>query len=121
MNYAPALIIPQGTTRLITVTNIVDSAGAPLSVSGWAVHATIRAPGIGSAVVGEWSTTPTGTQGTATTTGSTITILIPAAMSTAWTWSRGVLQAELTEPGINGRTERIIDQPVRLTPEVVTT
>ncbi len=117
----PALTIPQGTTRIITVNNIIDGIGAPLSVSGWSVHAVIRAPGIGSPIVGDWSTTPTGTQGTAAAFGTTITLLITPTMSAAWTWSRGVLQAELTEPGPNGRTERIIDQAVHLTPETVTT
>jgi hypothetical protein len=116
----PTLTIPQGTTRQITATNIIGSDGSPLDITGWSVHAVIRAPGIGSPIVGEWSTTSATGIGVASVSGNTMTLLITADMSAAWDWSRGVLQAELTEPGPGGRTERIIDQPVRLSPEAVT-
>lgn len=115
------LTILQGTTRSITASAIVGADGAPLDVTGWAVLARLRQNSVTGPVVAEWSTTPTGPQGTATASGSAVTIVITPAMSAAWNWRRGVLHAEITEPGVNGRVERIIDVIVHLDREVVTT
>jgi len=114
-----ALTITQGATRQIVASNIVDGNGQPLDVTGWGVHAVIRRRDITGPIVAEWSTTPTGTQGTASVGGTTLTLIITPAMSAAWAWAAGVLQAEITEP-ITGRVERIIDTPVSLNPEAVT-
>lgn len=115
----PTLTIPQGADHSITATAIRGSDGNPLDVTGWAVHAVIRAPGTGGPIVGEWSTTPTGAMGVASVSGTTVTLQIAASMFTDFNWSRGILQTKVTEPG-PGRTERLIDRPVRLSPDVVT-
>lgn len=114
------LVIAQGTTRTIQAAAIVDAAGAALDVTGWSVRAVIRQDTVRGAVVAEWvSGTPSGSQGQATASGSTVSLAITPSMSSAWTWSRGVLQAEITEPG-GARVERIIDRPVILSAEAVT-
>ncbi|MGH3882113.1 MAG: hypothetical protein ACRDRC_01755 [Pseudonocardiaceae bacterium] len=113
------LTITQGTTRTVTAADIVDAAGAPLVVTGWSVRAVIRRGAVAGPVVADWSTTPTGSQGQAAATGSTVTLSITPAMSAAWTWTMGRLHCEITEPGPNGRVERIIDEHVYLDPEAV--
>lgn len=117
----PTITVTQGTTRTIVISGIVDANGAPLDVSGWAVVAQIRrGTDTGSPLLAEWvSGTPTGTQGQATATGSTIQLAVPYAMSTAWTFRRGLLQCEITEPGPNGRRERIADTAITVDREVV--
>lgn len=118
MTTTTQLTIPQGTTRTIKASNIKDGAGAALDVTGWSVRAVIRQAGVTGPVVADWSTSPSGPQAQATASGTEVTLAITPAMSAAWTWSTGVLQAELTEPG-PGRVERIIDVLVYLDPEAV--
>lgn len=113
------LTIPQGTTRAITVKNITDADGQPLDVSSWAVHAVARYGGIPGPVVAEWSTTPTGDQAQATASGSTVTLPISPALSSAWTWDMAILHVEITEPGANGRVERIAAVELLLDREAV--
>lgn len=111
--------VTQGATRTISISGIVDSAGAPLDVTGWAVHAQVR-QFAGEPLLAEWvSGTPTGTQGQATASGTTVELAIPYAMSTAWTWRDGRLHVEITEPGANGRRERIADDRIVVDPEIV--
>lgn len=143
------IIITQGTTRTIKASNIVDGNGQPLIITGWAVLAVIRElvshatrdrqwaaaaswasypssaypsyepSAVTGPMVAEWSTTPTGTQGTATAIDREVTLAITPVMSTAWAWRHGVLHAEITEPVSPFRVERIIDRVVYLDPEGV--
>lgn len=113
------LTIPQGTTRTIKISSITDADGNPLDVSSWAVHAVARDGGVAGPVVAEWATNPTGSQGTATASGTTVTLAIPAAMSSAWYWDTALLHVEVTEPGVNGRVERIASATLVLDHEVV--
>lgn len=110
--------IAQGTTRTIRADNITDANGTPLDVTGWAVHAVARRNAVWGTVLSEWSTTPTGAQGTATSTGSTVTLQITPALSTAWNCRRVVIQAEITNPA--GWVERIIDETYDVAREAVT-
>lgn len=116
------MILTQGLSEVVKVTGIVDADGDPLDVTGWAVAAALvetDEAGQRCDVVAEWSTTPTGDQGQATAVGSTVTLTITPAMSSAWTWRRGVLQAEITEPAPSSRTGRVIDEVCYLDPETV--
>lgn len=111
--------IAQGTTRTIIISGIVDSNGDPLTITGWSVRAQIRRlPD--SPLLAEWVTgTPTGTQGQATASGTEVRLQVPYAMSEAWTWRVATLHVEITEPGVNGRRERITDVPIVVDPELV--
>lgn len=112
-----ALTIVQGTDMEITASDIrID--GELVDLTGWTVHAVLRRDHVEGAVVAEWHTSPSGSQGQATVGNGTAALKITAAMSSAWTWSRGVVQAEATEPG-PGRRKRIIDRPVCLDREAV--
>lgn len=138
------ILITQGATRTIKASNIVDGNGQPLIITGWAVLAVIRQlyrrsvidrqwataaswsshpsyepSAVTGPVVAEWSTTPTGTQGTATALDREVTLAITPAMSTGWSWEHGVLHAEIREPISPFRVERIIDRVVYLDPEAV--
>lgn len=111
--------VTQGATRTVVVSGIVDSAGAPLTVTGWTVHAQVREAQEGP-LLAEWvSGTPTGSQGQATASGTSVTLSVPYAMSSAWTFRTGRLHVELTEPGVNGRRERIADERIVVDPEIV--
>lgn len=115
-----SVTITQGADRTIRVSDITDAAGAPLDVTGWAVHATLRNSTVSGPVIAEWHTTPTGDQLDATATGTEVTLAIPADVSAAWVWARGVIHAEIKEPGVDGRTERILDEIAYLDREAVT-
>ena len=110
MSPTATLELTQGTTRAIVVSGIVDANGAALAVTGWAVRAQARRTPTGAVLLAEWvSGTPAGTQGQAVADGSTVTLTIPPAMSDTWTWRTAVLHIEITEPGTDGREERIGD------------
>lgn len=56
-----SLIIDQGTTRVIDVSDIVDDDGEDLDITGWTVRAVARREALNPEVRAEWRTTPTGT------------------------------------------------------------
>lgn len=108
--------IKQGTTTSIKASDVrID--GVLTDMTGWTVYAVLRRDHVGGAVVTQWHTSPTGSQGQAVAGNGTAELKITAAMSSVWTWSRGVVHAEATEPGVGGRVARIIDEPVYLDPE----
>lgn len=113
--------IYQGEDCAVTISDIVDGAKQPLDVTGWTVHAMARPSATSATLWAEWvSGTPTGSQGQATAAGSVVTLTVPAAMSSAWTWVRRTaeLQVEIVEPG-GARTARVADASVYLDPEAV--
>ena len=110
------LTFPQATTRTIWVRNMVDGNNAPLDVTGWAVLATATGPGPLSTVVEQWSTSPTGNQGQATATGTSISLAVPASMSASWLIHYAMLDISVTEPGPGGRTERFAPVGLIITP-----
>lgn len=100
--------IKQGTSRVIRARNILDANGDPLVVTGWSVHAVACRNTTGGTVLSEWSTSPTGTQGTATAIGSEVALQITPGMSASWNCNRVVVQAKLRSPA--NQAERIINQ-----------
>ncbi|MGH4009404.1 MAG: hypothetical protein ACRDTH_14845 [Pseudonocardiaceae bacterium] len=111
--------IKQGTTTGIKASDLrID--GVLTDMTGWSIHAVLRRDHVAGAIVAEWHTTPTGSQGQAVAGNGTAELKITPAMSSPWTWSRGVVHAEATEPGVNGRVARIIDEDVYLDREAVT-
>jgi hypothetical protein len=113
------LTFDQGTDEIVQVANLVDAAEQPLVVDGWTVHATARADYTGGAILAEWRTNPTGSDGTATASGRTVTLKITPAMSAAWTATRIVCQIKITEPGEGGRVARPGNLLLLMTPDAV--
>jgi hypothetical protein len=130
-------IIPQGVDCWIEASNIINvRTGTPMDVTGCAVHAVARAlyerRVLGrrlfqyrmlNPVVAEWSTTPTGTQGTAIAGGAItdqVQLHVTPAQTSGWRCPLVLIQAELTDP-ITGYVERIIDEVYEVSWEVVTT
>lgn len=112
------LTIKQGEDCEITASDIrID--GVLTDLTDWTVHAMLRRDHAEGAVIAEWHTSPNGSQGQATVGNGTAALKITPAMSSGWAFSRGVVQAEATEPG-PGRRKRIIDRPVYLDREAVT-
>lgn len=106
MGDPPTLVIDQGTSRTVVVSDVVDGNGDPLDLTGWTVHAVARAPSVHGTVVGVWRTTPGVGEGTATISGNSISLDVPPDISDAWTFATAVLHIEVQEPGTDGRQER---------------
>lgn len=136
-------IIQQGTDCWIEANNIIDvRSGAQMDVTGFSVHAVARAIYDGgrfvhgkpnssrraymyrmiTPVVAEWSTSPSGTQGTATAGGSVIDrvqLHVTPAQTKSWRCPLVIVQAEMTDP-ITGYVARIIDELYEVNFEAVT-
>jgi hypothetical protein len=128
-------IILQGVDCWIEANNIINvRTGQAMDVTGCSVHAVARAlyerRVLGrrlyqyrmiNPVVAEWSTTPTGTQGTATAGGAItdqVQLHVTPTQSSGWRCPLVIIQAELTDP-ITGFVERIIDEVYEVSFEVV--
>jgi hypothetical protein len=128
-------IIRQGVDCWIEANNIINvRTGLSMDVTGFSVHAVARAlyerRVLGrrlfqyrmlNPVVAEWSTTPTGTQGTATAGGAVtdqVQLHITPTQTSGWRCPLVMIQAELTDP-VTGYVERIIDEVYEVSFEVV--
>lgn len=123
--------IVQGTTTAITAGNIrID--GALIDPTGWTIHAVLRRDHVEGLLVATWRNIPGPGEGLAEVAPADLNIdpsavgqkwvylRITPEMSSAWTLSRGVCHAEITEPsGSPPRKARIIDRPVYLDREAV--
>jgi hypothetical protein len=104
---AEPLLIKQGTTRSITITNLRDAHGQPLDPTGWGIHGVAR-PGIWAASVAVWRNNPDLNAGELLaeivddeTGGKQIDLDIDPAVSDSWHWSVAVLDVEIQEPLTN--------------------
>lgn len=125
-------IIRQGVDCWIEANSIINvRTGQPMDVTGASVHAVARAiyerwtlgkPNhlrgyrwaipMNSPIVAEWSTSPTGTQGTATAGGAItdqVQLHVTPEQTKGWRCPLVIIQAELTDP-ITSYVERIIDE-----------
>ena len=101
------LIVDQGANYALSIPVLNDNGG-PTTVTGWTVTGQIRAYPNGSTVLHELELTVGGT---------TVTLQIPAADSSAWTWRTGRYDVELTSP--DGLVKaRLIEGLVVVRPEV---
>jgi hypothetical protein len=135
-----AQVIRAGEDCWIEARDITDvRTGNLIDVTDYPVHATARAayqryvlgrPQYAQAmryrmltpVIAEWSTTPTGTQGTITAGGSDpylVSIHITPTQSLGWRAPLVIIQAELTDP-ITGYKSRIVDEIYELSYDAVT-
>jgi hypothetical protein len=128
-------IIKQGVDCWIEANGIINvRTGQAMDVTGASVHAVARAlyerRVLGrrlfqyrmiNPVVAEWSTTPTGTQGTAIAGGQItdqVQLHVTPAQTSTWRCPLVIIQAELTD-AITGYVERIIDEVYEVSFEVV--
>lgn len=135
-------IIRQGVDCWIEANNITNvRTGDPMDVTGFAVYGVARAiydrwflgkpnylrggwrfrPSMWSPVVSEWSTSPTGTQGSATAGGAItnqVVLHVTPAQTRLWKCPLVLIQAELTDP-ITSYVERIIDEVYEVNFEAV--
>ena len=130
-------IIRQGVDCWVEATSIINlRTGLPMDVTGYFVHAVARARyerrvlgrrtlqyRMISPVVAEWSTAPTGTQGTAVAGGAVtdrVQLHVTPTQTATWRCPLVNIQAEMTDP-ITGYVERIIDIILEVSFEAVTT
>jgi hypothetical protein len=108
------LVIKQGTTRTVAITNLRDANGQTLDPTTWSIHGVAR-PGYWAASVAVWRNSPNVLLGelfavvvaasSPTTPGEKqIDLHIDPAVSDTWTWSVVNLDVEIQEPG-TGRQE----------------
>jgi hypothetical protein len=106
-------VIEQGTTWRCRWPVINPTTGAALNISAWSARAQVRKWAGADEVLHEWSTTAgnltVGADGY-------LTITVTPAESTAWTWSEGRYDIELTDP--TGEVVRIAAGPVMVSPEI---
>jgi hypothetical protein len=130
-------IIRQGVDCFITASNIIGvTTGEPVDVTGYTVYAAARAiygdryhlgkPNVVrgwwwsaaayAPIIAEWSTSPTGTQGTVIaglSNGGTVTnqiqLHVTPTQTSTWRCPLVIIQAEMTDPNTNF-VGRIIDE-----------
>lgn len=106
------LVIPQG-SYWETSWRVRDSDGVPLAdLSGWSARAQIRATLDSASVLHEWSVAA----GNVTLSAPWVTLIVFDTDSDAWTWTDGVYDIEVTDPG--ARVYRIAEGTVFVSREV---
>lgn len=105
------LTIIQGATWQIAWP-ITDLSGAPIDLTGWTVRSQVRPSPDSSTVYYEWSTAV----GNASVLNSRVTLSVRPVESSAWTWTDGAFDIELTD--LLGRVARIVEGTVSVSPEV---
>ena len=109
------LVIQQGSDCEIRVPDVVDADGVPITVwVGYEVHAQVRERVDSTAVLHEWSSENPGA--TVTFEGSDVVLAVSSATSTAWTWTSGRYDIELTNP--DGEVARIAEGHITVSREV---
>ena len=109
------LIVPQGTTYTYVVTFVdPDNAGAPVDLSGYSARMQARAKVADTATL--YSTTSSGGHLTLGATAGTVTLVIPASVTAAWTFKRAVFDLEVESP--SGAVYRLVKGVLSVDPEV---
>lgn len=111
MSTTTRLVIQQGTTWAISWP-ITDEQGSPLDVTGYTVRSQVRPAKDADEVLHEFSTE----LGNAVAEQNAVTLSVPPATSSAWTWRSGVYDVEVVDP--QGRVARIAEGTVTVSPEV---
>jgi hypothetical protein len=99
------LVIKQGTGRPIRIANVKADGVLITNWTGYSVKAHIRDRPESSAVLYEW--TSQGVGANVDFDGSDILLELTAAVTSAWTWTRGRYDVELTSP--SGVPDRIAE------------
>lgn len=94
---------------------VVDAAGANFSITGWTIDAKIKTRPGGTVL----HTVPPGDL-ELSGDGFTLTLIIPAPVSEAWTWRTGWYRVKVTDPAsdpADPTVERPIEGPVTVDPD----
>jgi hypothetical protein len=105
------LRIKQGETWRRTFP-VYNAAGGPLDLTGCTVRGQVRATKTSGSVLHTWVT---GLENIALAPGQ-VTLYVPAAVSSAWTWTAGRWDLELTDTA--GDVTRLVEGVVLVDPEV---
>ena len=109
------LVIKQGTDPEISIPNVRDADGVLITTwTGYSVRGQIRERVDSPTVLHEW--TSQGLAANVTFAGSDVVLDLPAATSSAWTWTKARYDIELTDP--TGKTARIAEGHVIIDREV---
>lgn len=108
------ITVPQGAAWSRTW-SITDSNNQPLTVTGWSVRAQIRLSH-DDLVLFEWNTTGGVGIGTATASGTTVTVALNGADSAAWTFTKAEYDVYLTDP--RGVPTRIVEGQLTVSPSI---
>jgi hypothetical protein len=114
------LVIPQNADWPGVNFPIIGPDGSPYNLTGCTAKGDIR-PSPGAAeLYYEWSTSPTGSQGLITLSGSTLTIRVLATESAQWTFTQGVYDIRLVNPAapVGLQVSRIAMGTVQVSQEV---
>lgn len=109
------LVIKQGTDPDIRIPNVRDANGALIATwSGFSVKGQIRERPNSTVVLHEW--TSVGVSPNATFAGSDVVLSLPHPTTTAWAWTHGRYDVELTDP--QGRVARLAEGHIVVSREV---
>jgi hypothetical protein len=111
---AANLVVKQGATETIEILDIVDGAGVALNPAGCSVRAQVRNPQSSATVLYEW--TSQGATPNATVAAGRVTLSLPADVSTAFTWTFGYYDVELTDSA--GKVARLAEGTITVSPQV---
>lgn len=80
---------------------VLDVANQPVDITGWTAKAQVRRSAV-EPVLHEWTTG--GGSPNASIAGSTLTLNVVGAVTTAWPWTAAQISVEVTEPGGRAHT-----------------
>lgn len=101
--------------REVLVIPVLDDANAEYSIAGWTVDAQIKTQP-GGIPLYTWPAE----HAQITDDGTTVTLTIPAAVSTAWMFREGWYRVEVTDPDsdpADPNTQRILQGPFEVDPD----
>ena len=102
------LVIDQGSDYEVSFP-VLDPSGQAQDLSGWSARSQVRGSVADVDVLHDFATE-------LTLTGSSVTLTVPAAVSTTWAWTSAVYDLEVAAPG--GAVTRLAEGAVIVRPEV---
>lgn len=110
------LTIPQGTSWAIAFPLLDEDDQPYIDTTGWSARAQVRPSRTHSSVLFEWNTTASGSLGRITIEDGKVNMFVTPSQSSAWVWTRGVYDLEITDG--NGDTFRPVGGHVWVDQEV---
>lgn len=101
--------IEQGEIETLTIP-VLDGDDAAVTVTGWTVDAAVKT-GPGGPVLYTWPAE------LAVAAGTTVTLTIPPAVSSAWVWRSAYYRVKVVDPGDATQVHRILQGPIVVDPD----